>query len=73
LTDIDLPAESRGATPERLAEASAPVLVRAIPLAIVLLVAAELRLLFRTGMVHIDSLVYAHLAPNLAPVVSRPW
>lgn len=42
-----------------------PVLVQAMPLAAIVLLAAELRLIFRTGMVHIDSLVYAHMASDL--------
>jgi len=52
-------------------EPSRSRLVQALPMAAILLVAVELRLLFQTGMVHIDSLVYAHLARNLIDGVWR--
>lgn len=70
MTDLNPPTELRSPTPETTLDHPtgrfASFLVRAIPLAVILLVAAELRLLFRTGMVHLDSLVYAHLARNVA-------
>lgn len=41
------------------------VVLQALPLAAILALAVELRLIFTVGMVQIDSLVYVHLARNL--------
>jgi 4-amino-4-deoxy-L-arabinose transferase-like glycosyltransferase len=47
-----------------------PSLAQLLPLAVIVLVAVELRLMFQTGMVHFDGWVYAQLAHRLADGVS---
>ena len=43
-----------------------PIVVRALPLAAIVLLGIELRLLFYQGVVHFDDLLYANLARRLA-------
>lgn len=47
------------------------VFAQGIPFALILLLAVELRLLFRTGLADIDALVYAHLARNFSDGIFR--
>lgn len=46
------------------------LIVEALPLAAILALAVELRLLFYQGVIHIDDLVYSHLARRMAEGVS---
>jgi hypothetical protein len=66
---------SPGRTPWQRARA---VVGQALPLAAILLLAVELRLIFSSGLVQLDSLSYVHLARNLADGASTgsplsPW
>jgi hypothetical protein len=47
-----------------------PRLIRLLPLAAIVLLGIELRLLFVQGVIHFDDLVYAHLARRLADGIS---
>lgn len=68
LAHMDIPTADANAGPAsgRAGDRRLAFVVQAIPLGAILVLAVELRLLFRTGMVHVDSLVYTHLARNLA-------
>lgn len=58
--------ENRSGAPDRtLAQRAWAVASQVLPLAAILLLAVELRLIFTAGMVQLDSLAYVHLARNL--------
>lgn len=67
-----------GARDRTLGQRAWAVAPQVLPLAAILLLAVELRLIFTVGMVQLDSLTYVHLARNLADGVPAstalsPW